>query len=493
MPPARKQGKLDGVTLRKVPIFMVGKPIDGRKEYSSKDLDALTKTTRNLMRTRNLSPAVKVGHRSLFSDRSENPRRGNITALYRAPFDLNGKQIDGILADLVVEEQLAKDHKSGKFPGLSVELYPLYWMEKGYENIDESDDFIDAVAFLGSETPAFPELFGAKLPEGKFFSVVPIDPKQEHPKMTNEEFAAKAEGLLNLLGDFAANVDGESFDKEAAIASLDKATEEIASARNYLDETSDDDDDDAGDQDTDDDQMDADGGTDDHGSGAPDGNHGARSCGDCDNCTQHDCGACGHFEATETPAGCHSWMSDKECKTEGKPRTRFQSKTRKNRIKTARKQHSSQDSNMGNPPGNEFTKTQQRMQRQIDSLKKQVGKQTKSEHDSAFNSLVKDGKATKGDRQVFDALAEGKLGLEAACKHFQNIEGSKAPPTTPPANPEIKTVADIRRLDPEGKHDDFVAQLDGMGVDDDEKKALFQSYLQAENDGMVAEEYRPPS
>jgi hypothetical protein len=241
MPRTRDEAFLfDGVKLKRLPIFMAGTPVDGRAEFTKGDLNKLVTSTKKLMRDRGHQPTAKLGHAGWGrSGREQQPRRGFLKKVFRGQFEApNGNSIEAIFADVIVDKELADDYAAGKYPGISAELYPLEWLAKEtWEEIENGEWFIDAIAFLGEDNPAFPELFKRRTPGEKCFSVIRIDPRQEKPMTVEEKFKALAEK-------FAALAAGENFAKEESLASLDTIIAEAESVKAYVEELEDDSDDD---------------------------------------------------------------------------------------------------------------------------------------------------------------------------------------------------------------------------------------------------------
>lgn len=241
----------DGVKFKGLPIFMVGKPIDGRADFTTQDLDKITALTRKRMKRNGHQPGVKLGHVGFTGGREQQPRRGYLKKVYRGQFEShNGTMIEGILSDAIFDKELAELYQSGRYPGISAELYALNWLEKLDAAGKDDEWFIDAVAMLGEESPAFTELFSKRVPGQKFFSVVESNSKQEKPMTVKEKFKA-------LADQFAAIVAGEKFAKEESLASLDTIIAEAESVKAYVEELEDD-------SDTDDDTTDDADATDDN-------------------------------------------------------------------------------------------------------------------------------------------------------------------------------------------------------------------------------------
>ena len=353
-----------GTRIAGVPVFMTGKPVDGRQNYTSSYLSALLKTTTMMMRDRAHAPAVKIGHATGMGDRSQQPRRGHIERLYRGKIDAPSGlgKIDALKADLIVDRALANDYGAGKYPGVSAELYPLYWMENAADT-SKCEWYIDAIAFLGEDNPAFPELFKGQTPPKQFFSVAEIQFQEEKP-MDSEKMNALLATIHEQADAFGALEGGEPFDTAAAQEALDAMLASCTELQAVLDEYS------------------AETGEEEPEAEAP-----AEEVGD------------------ELHAKHQSWY-EKFVTRFGKPRP------------TAQKRGST--AILG------LSATERVLAAKIAGLEALLTAQKQSESDKIFQSLVADGRVTIQERDIFDAIAAAR-GLDYARNHFAAQPSNRGP------------------------------------------------------------------
>lgn len=350
----------DGVKFKGLPIFMVGKPIDGRADFTTQDLDKITTLTRKRMKRNGHQPAVKLGHAGFVGGREQQPRRGYLKKVYRGQFESHdGAMIEGILADAIFDKELAELYQTGRYPGISAELYALNWLEKLDAAGKDDEWFIDAVAMLGEESPAFTELFSKRVPGQRFFSVIKNDPNQE--KSMDPRIELKA-----MMEKFAADSASDKFTKAEATDALDEIETQLAKVREFVDEQ------DGDDSDTDDDTTDDADATDDNAA------------------TKAELAAA-QAEIVKLKAAAKVKGNHKLPKDQPVPKAELAA-----------------------------------MQAEIDTLKNINGKAFTDARDQVFNGLVADGRITKGERDVFDVIAD-KKGDDYARMHYAAQPATKGP------------------------------------------------------------------
>jgi len=348
--------RFQGKAIHKLPVFLAAKPIDGRKTYTRAELTAILNTTNELMQSRALAPAVKIGHRDYNSDRSQQPRRGYVDRFYRGKLAMpgdNAPKVDAIFADVVVDRALAEDYEAGKYPGISAELYPLYWLEKYNETGGPGNEFfIDAIAFLGEDSPAFPELFsGAKAPKQFFSVILPHQMKEndmdmEHIGEQLKELDAKHEALK-------AEFEAKEPDKDKVLKAIDAFAEVLLAIRDYIESETD---------------AEAEDGVEDE---APPAEENSKS-------------------------------------VVGTVRRLMGMDKIDIRYRRPIRQHS---------PAPGHTKSESELLNRIAVLERERATQRTSERESVFDTLVANGKIVKQERELFDTIAE-KMGLDYARNHF---------------------------------------------------------------------------
>jgi hypothetical protein len=381
---------------------MEGKPVDGRKYFTAKEVRGIAKLTNSMIADRGHSPTVKLGHKDFIDPgREKEVRHGfleNITVGKRKL--LNGQKRTTIFADAIVDKELSADLKAGKYSSLSAELYPLNWMEKdSYEEIEQGEWYLDAVAYLGEITPGFPELT---------FSAIRIDPRQE--KSMDPRIELKA-----MMEKFAADSASENFGKEESLAALEEIKAKADEVAAYIEEQEDDSD-----------------GDDDADAGADD-------------------------SATDDNAATKVKLAAAEAEIV----------KLKAEVKGNHKQPKDQPA-----PNAQLAA----MQAEIDALKKINSQSLTDARDQVFNGLVADGKITKGERDVFDAIAD-KKGDDYARMHYAAQSATKGP--------QSKLFASITNAPDDPEYRKFMASLERAGLNKDEMQAHSDEYRKLVAEGQI--------